>query len=340
MSVTKYSLSAAFLAWGACTSTLVQAQGPVVPPSTSHAEPARPSPILRPEARPDQVTVEAGERKRIDVLANDERVSTDPSVIPEVRVDGPVACGTASIEGRFVVYQGGDACVGQRVTFDYSANLQNEWVTGQITVTVKPRVIACDIPNPSWQLIRIEGGRFDKSNVPPGVVDFADLLDETTFTVGPFCLILEPVLAEDVEKFFGSIPEEQRREQFPEIFETAGTSFPTGEQNQRAPATKISRRMAEAYVKQKAEATARNVTLPTLNEYVAAAWELQAKRSNARETNVFLVALRSGGLQWTSTPCGPSGSFWTIGPSAQGPLTKLCYEQSRRDRTGFRLVVK
>src|SRR5262249_21730282 len=103
----------------------------------------------------------------------------------------------------------------------------------------------------------------------------------------------------------------------------------------------ISRRMAEAYAKRKAEATGRSVTLPTLNEYIAAAWELQLKRPGAVETGKFLVSLRNGNLQWTSTKCPDSTErFFVIGPSAQGPLARLCFEQSRRDRTGFRLVVR
>src|SRR2546421_8202333 len=97
---------------------------------------------LRPEARPDTATVQAGERVRIDVLKNDEGAPSDPSVVPDMRIESSPTCGKADLDGRFVSYQGGGECVGTPVTFSYSARLhdsltdEDEWVTGPITVTV------------------------------------------------------------------------------------------------------------------------------------------------------------------------------------------------------------
>jgi hypothetical protein len=345
MGTAKYSLSVLIFAWVACLATMAPAQGTPPAGASSGAEPVRPSPALRPEARPDRATAEAGKRTRIDVLANDEGVPDDPNAVPEMKIEGTGICGTAKIDGRFVVYQGGDECAGKQVEFDYSVFLKDEWVTGHVTVTVTARASACDIQGSPWRLIKIDGGHFDKQNAPPAIVDFTDLLNEQTFDVTPFCLLLEPIPSVDMDKYFASLPDDQRHEQFPEFFEAAPATFTSP--GESVPATNVSFRMAQAYAKQKAAAFARDVTLPTLNELIAAAWELQVKRPAAAETNSFLISLRSGNLQWTSTPCSPaggssSGKFLTIGPTlaANGMLTKLCFEQSRRDHTGFRLVVR
>jgi hypothetical protein len=295
----------------------------------------RPEGHTRPQARPDQATAEAGERKRIDVLANDEGVPPESAGPLQIEVKGPVTCGEARVDGRQIVYQGGDQCIGRQVTFGYSVRLQDETVSAVVTVTVKPRSVACESPNAAWKWIKIDGGRFERANAPAGVIDFAVLTDEDSFTVAPFCLMLEPVPADDLEKFVGTIPEAQRREQFPELFDDAGSS-PLDSQG--GSASRVSRRVAQAYVA-KAGATIRGLELPSLNEYIAAAWELWTKHNDQPEAQAFIVSLRSGNLQWTSTPCGAADSFWTIGPSAgaRERLTKLCFEQSRRDRTGFRL---
>ena len=321
---------------GACSCASFAQTAPAPAP---RAEPRRPEAVARPQARPDQATAEAGERKRIDVLANDVGMPPDTEPAPPLEVQGPVTCGTAQVEGRFVVYQGGNECVGKQVRFGYSVRLPNETVTAVVTVTVKPRSVACESPNPAWKWVKIDGGRFEKANAPAGVADFADLAEEDAFTVAPFCLMLEPVPADDLDKFIGTIPEAQRREQFPEIFEDAGASVP--QDSQSGSANRVSRRMAQAYVK-KAGATTRGVELPALNEYIAAAWELWTKHNELPEAQAFIVSLRSGSLQWTSTSCGSADSFWTIGPSAgaQERLTKLCFDQSRRDRTGFRLMTR
>jgi Sulfatase-modifying factor enzyme 1 len=347
MGIVKCSLPALIFALVSCaaTTTTTLAQNAPSAAAAPSAEPARPVPVLRPEARPDSVTAEVGERKRIDVLANDQGVPTDPDAVPEMKIEGTDICGTARIEGRYIVYQGGNECAGKQVEFDYSVFLQNEWVTSHVTIRVSARTSPCNIPGSSWRMIRIDGGHFDKQNAPPAIVDFTDLLTDTTFDVAPFCLMLEPVPSVDLDKFMASIPDDQRHEQFPEFFE-ATVSNPYANQGDSAPANNVSFRMAQAFAKQKAAAFERNVTLPTLSELIAAAWQLQDKRPADAETSIFIVSLRSGNLQWTSTSCdtasGPAGEFLTVGPSqnATGSLTRLCFEQSRRDHTGFRLVIR
>jgi hypothetical protein len=145
--------------------------------------------------------------------------------------------------------------------------------------------------------------------------------------------------ASEFEKFFKTVPEETRRQQFPEFFELGGGKLEAaGEATD--PANGISRRMAEAFLRSQGETGGRTVALPTLNELVAAVWELQKARPDSPETGLLIVGLRSGNLQWTSTPCAENGSFLVLGPSTQGALTKLCYDQSRQDGTGFRLVFR
>src|SRR5262245_38894286 len=107
---------------GACWCASALAQTTQVPaPRAEPRRPAagRPPAVGRRQARPDQATAEAGERKRIDVLANDEGMPSDTEPGPPLEVQGPVTCGTAQVDGRYVVYQGGNECVGKQVKFGY-----------------------------------------------------------------------------------------------------------------------------------------------------------------------------------------------------------------------------
>lgn len=210
--------------------------------------------------------------------------------------------------------------------------------------TVKPRpsdgggAVACNVADPYIKMTKIEGGSFDKSSVPPSLVDFAELIDENTFSVTPFCITLDAIPAEPVDRYFNNLREEDRRDQFPELAAQGNIPNTQGLPG-RTPAN-ASQRMAVAFAKRTGERSDREMLLPTLQQYVGAAWELQTRHPDAPETDAFLIAMRNGNLQWTSTPCGSSGSYWTIGPSAQGKLVKLCYALSRLDRTGFRLAIK
>jgi hypothetical protein len=299
---------------------------------------ARPRPTLRPEARPDEATVEAGRATRIEVLANDIGVPGPDRPPPEMRIEGHPECGAAKIDGRAVVFMGGSECVGVSIHFGYSFKANEDWITGMVAVTVKQAAFSCEVASLNWPALKIEGGQFDKEDAPPGIVDFADLLPEAGFSVRPFCITLDAVPAEAVDRYFNGLPEEERRTQFPELDQHSVT--PAGQDATANPVARVSHRMAIAFAQRAGERGGRNIELPTLQEYVAAAWEMQVKHPGTPDADKLLVMLRSGLLQWTSSACGANDSFWTIGPSAQGPLTKLCYEQSRLDRTGFRLTIK
>ena len=105
------------------------------------------------------------------------------------------------------MYLGDRTCIGKVVRFGYSVRVQDEWVTGLVTVTVveppavpppEPHVsgpagpaapgpaVTCDLKDRSWRAIKIEGGRFEKANAPPEIADFVRLIDADTLTVEPF----------------------------------------------------------------------------------------------------------------------------------------------------------
>jgi hypothetical protein len=318
-----------------------------------------------PLAKPDQHTAEVDRRTRIDVLANDKGVFADV----ELQLEDAPSCGEAGIDGRSIWYQGGRDCMGQSVVFKYRAKLRDartcepEWKTAFVTVTVamtpappppRPEVrpapeprppqissVSCDIPDSRARFIKIEGGRFVVAEAPPVLADFARLVEEPVFTVATFCLMVEEISAEEFDRFFRPIGDAQKRERFPEVFEQMSDNNAPSVPGVGAPAVgNISRRMAEAYAKQLSEQSGRTLSLPTLNELVAAVLELQNRRPESPEASLLTIGLRSGNLQWTSTPCAETGSFLTLGPSSQGPLTKLCYNESRNSRTGFRLTVR
>lgn len=332
--------------------------------SDVRAQGGRPTPPELPEARPDSAVAEVGNAVRIEVLANDLGVPAQGEPAPEMKVDSIPPCATVQVDGRALVFRGGNDCVGSDVVFGYSVKLGGEWQSAAVSVTVRPAaepgrtppstqppvaeqapataVVPCSLPDTDWQMARIEGGSFAKSSIPAGIVDFADLIEDSSFSVAPFCITIDAVPAEPVDRYFNNLNEDERRNQFPEI--GARNAMPAAQADPtRAPAN-ASQTMALAFSKRTGERSGRALGLPTLQEFVAAAWELQSKHPGSSQTDAFLILVRSGNLQWTSTPCGSPGSYWTIGPStqasAQGKLVKLCYNATRIDRTGFRLVMK
>jgi hypothetical protein len=332
-------------------------------PGDLRAQGGRPTPPELPEARPDTATAEVGVAKRIEVLGNDLGVPAQGQPAPEMKVDGVPPCATVQVDGRALLFRGGADCVGSDVVFDYSVKLGGEWQSAAVSVTVRPAeaavtpppsqppvtpppsagaVVPCSLPDTDWQMARIEGGTFNKSSIPAGIVDFADLIEDSSFSVASFCITIDAIPAEPVDRYFNNLNEDERRSQFPEI--GARNAMPTGQADPARAAANASQTMALAFSKRSGERSGRALGLPTLQEFVAAAWELQSKYPGSPQTDAFLILVRSGNLQWTSTPCGSPGSYWTIGPStqasAQGKLVKLCYNSTRIDRTGFRLVMK
>lgn len=290
-------------------------------------------PKLRPEARDDRATVEAGKPGRIEVLANDIGVTNDGST-PALRVDEQPSCGTTEVDGRAVIYRGGPECVGADVSFKYSVRLLGDSIAATVSVTVTAATFSCDTPGLELPAVRLEGGQFVKSNAPADLLDLLGLLDDQTFTVPSFCMTLDPVPAEAVDVYFNNMSPQERDEKFPE------TQLQGGAPSATDASARTSQRMAVAFARRSSDRSGRAVRLPSLNEYVAVAWELYKKAPNSPEAVAFTVGLRTGTLQWTSTPCGAAGLFWTIGPDVNGRMSKLCYQQSRLDRTGFRLAIK
>jgi hypothetical protein len=324
------------------------------PAATPNSGPLRAPLDPRPEARADLASAEAGKRVTIDVLANDKGVPHERNA--ELQIEQNPNCGDAGIEGQRAWYQGGPECVGKNVTFKYRARLldaqscQYEWRSALVTVTVtsSPAIatpeLSCEVTDSKWRLIKVEGGQFVKSEAPADLADFITLVDKPSFTVGPFCLMDDDVSAKEFDKFFSAIPESQKHEKFPEAFD--GDSNDQNVLNVVQPdaaATGISYRMAEAYASYQRELVGRAVELPTLYELIAAVWELERKHPASPDAQNLSAALRSGNLQWTNTPCPDNpepGYFLTLGPQVQGPLDAPCYEQTRRGRTAFRLIVK
>lgn len=307
------------------------------------AQGARPIPPELPEARPDTAVAEVDKEISIDVLANDIGAPSPEQPAPEMKIEAAPACAAVRFNGRAVLFRGGASCVGNDVVFGYSVKLGGEWLSAAISVTVRPAStspsVACSLPDTDWQMTRIDGGVFDKSAVPSGITDFAGLIEESTFTVDPFCITVESIPAEPVERYFNNLNEDERRNQFPEFGGGQSGQLSVG----RSPAS-ASEAMAVAFTKRLAERSGRALALPTVQQIVAAAWELQTKHPGAPQTDAFLILMRSGNMQWTNSACGSGGSYLAVGPSAsaqtQGQLVKLCYNASRIDRTSFHLVMK
>jgi hypothetical protein len=320
---------------------------------------ANPAFDLLPEAMPDSAVTEVGREVTIEVLANDVGMPAAEQA-PEIRVERVPPCATVQVAGHALTFRGTQECVGQDVVFGYAVKVRDDWLTAAVTVTVKPagsapvvvapssvpptqdqtqvQTASCTSPVPDWPLAKIEGDTFNKSAAPSTIADFADLIEDATFSVAAFCITLAPIPADPVDHYFSGMNDDDRRNLFPEL---AGQTAAIGTGQTPANASET---MVAAYSKWLGERTGRQLSLPTLQQYVAAAWELQTKHPTDPQTDAFLVLMRSGSLQWTSTPCGSEGSYWTIGPSIQagsrGKLVKLCYNSSRMDRTGFRLVIK
>ncbi|HXI06893.1 MAG: hypothetical protein ACRC1G_12995 [Bradyrhizobium sp.] len=331
----------------------------------SRAQGARPIPRELPEARADSATAEVGNAVRIEVLANDVGVPPQGQPAPEMKVDNVPACATVQVDGRALVFRGSASCVGADVVFAYSVKLNDEWQSAAVSVTVRPAgadtprspdtpprpqdparrppgsVPLCSLPDADWQMARIEGGTFDKSSIPGAIIDFAELIEDRTFSVTPFCITIDAIPSEPVERYFNNLNEDERRTQFPEL--ATRDAMPPGQADPSRAAANASQTMALAFSKRSGERSGRALALPTLQEFVAAAWELESKYPGTPQAEAFLILVRSGNLQWTSSPCGP-GKYWAIGPStqssSQGRLVKLCYSSSRIDRTGFRVVMK
>jgi hypothetical protein len=307
---------------------------------------ARPVYQMKPEARPDEVTIEAGTGwHKIDVLANDvgvpENQDRPPVGLPRDSAGNmPQICGTAKPQGDHLVYEAPARCVGKVDRFFYEVELpnarsgQNETVRGIVVVTVVARALNCE----SNRFVKIEGGTFDKANAPAGIDDILALVDQTSFTVAPFCMSLETVSAEDFTRGLAGVSASKIQSAAPEMMDKGGG------QSGADDGTGISRRMAQLYMEGRAQA-GEQMTLPTLEEIVAAAWEQQIKRPDAPATALFLLGLR-GNLQWTSSRCDiGDGKYFVVGPYRSGygrPIAvgKVCHTQERRDRGSFRLVVR
>jgi hypothetical protein len=301
--------------------------------SAAWSQPVAPmAPKLKPVAIDDRATVEAGRPTRIEILENDLAIPAGPTP-PEIDIVQP-ACGTVQVDGRAVIYSGTSDCVGAEVSFKYIVKLPDDSVAAAVNVTVTATTFSCGISSMQVTSIKIEGGVFNKQNAPPAIADLVAQIDDQTFTVPTFCVTLDAVSAELVDPYFNNMPQQERDDQFPETLLNNAAGGGTD------PAARVSHRMAQAFARRSSERSGRNIQLPSLNEYVAVAWELQTRRPQSPEALNFIAGLRSGALQWTSTPCAGENAFWVIGPNFQGRVEKLCFNQSRLEKTGFRLAIR
>ena len=313
------------------------------------------APQSKPEARPDEATVEADSDNVLDVLANDSGVPPSNEERPDVvvqRLDDEEArrnmCGTVRGTKGGVFYRASADCIGKTVRFGYKVKLFNaqtnedEEVYATVTVKVVARRLGCDVTNSAGRFLKIEGGTYDKAAAPSGIADIVELADGATFLVRPFCITLEPVGTEEFGRVFSRVPDDKKKSAAPEALDKIA------DQRMSDPvvATGISQRMAALYLEAYKAGGGQPVVLPTINEIVAAAWELQSRRADAQETKQFLISLRSGNLIWTSSPCDNGrGKFSMVGPEKRGPgqpdvLGKPCYAHEQRYRASFRLVVR
>jgi hypothetical protein len=301
-------------------------------PSASWSQSATPmpQPPLKPVAIDDTATAEADRPTRIEILQNDLAIPAGPTA-PTIQVVQP-ACGNVVIDGRAVIYTGGSACVGAEVSFKYVVQLPGDSVAAGVTVTVTASTFSCDTRSAGMTSIKMEGGAFDKQNAPGAIADLVAQLDDQTFTIAAFCITPEALSAEIVDPFFNNMPQQERDTQFPE---TKYNNAPPSAD----PGARVSHSMARAFARRSSERSGgRTVQLPSLNEYIGVAWELQTRRPQSPEALNFISSLRTGTMQWTSTPCAPD-AYYAIGPFG-GKILKQCLHESWMNNTGFRLAVR
>ena len=333
--------AAAILTFAMSVASYAQQQPPAGQP-----RPLRPN--LKPEARADEYVVEIGRGHELKVLEND--IGVPPAGQPQpsleaVEVESAIgqpnqACGVIRPLQSMVYYEGRPDCVGKTLRYTYKVKLRNEQtnqdelVTGQLTIKVVARSYGCDTS--SGRYIKIDGGTFDKTRAPHEISDIVQLVEGSSFTVAPFCMTLDPISVDEVTAAIAKLPPDRTRLAELRDSDQVGPNAPPGS----------SRRMAELYAEAIASAGDPPMTLPTIEELVAAAWVLQLGAADSLKTKQYLLSLRTGGLLWTSTPCdsGP-GKFFVVGPMQSGMgapslVDKLCYAQQRRYRAGFRLVYR
>lgn len=235
------------------------------------------------------------------------------------------------------------------------------------TAITPTSVESCNLKGPSFKVVRIAGGRIDKPDAPPGLEDILDLIPTDTFEVQPFCIMLAPVPSDEMARFLASLPDDKRRDMTgepplgasPETSpETSPESAPPEVERKKSripsvafecslldtvPAVRVNRALAEAYVTYATETYAPSglrFSLPSLEEYVAAAIAFEKFHQGTPEAGTFLIGLRRCIQEWTANSCG-EGRFHTVGQNQRQDLERLCYVGAdRRGNVGLRLVLR
>lgn len=294
-----------------------------------------------------QLTVSVGQTVaiRAGIVALRSRPSDKQIIVLEKEPD----CGEAKVAKDSVVYYADPECVGRKVNFEYvigyprapGAGFKKQLV--KVRAAVLSGIETCGISDAPFRFLLIKGGKYSIADAPRPLADLAGLLDTADFEVAPFCITEEAIARSEFDFLVLNIPISKIRAVMPEALSSLphqrSISITTG-RTQRLPATQVSLAMARTFAEEKSEMMEQELVLPSLEQYIAAAWELHTNRPDAPETHSFLVSLRGGLLEWTKTACQNKGTYVVLGPRLDGSrIEKYCFESTRRgSRSGFRLV--
>jgi len=262
-------------------------------------------------------------------------------------VQKPV-CGEARETSYGIILKPTAECVGLVLKFDYEINVadappaERRAVRVAVEAVVQSGIESCGITNAPYEFIRIPGGSYPLQNLSPQLSDIAGLTGSSSAKVEPFCITEEAVPASEMGAFLAARTAAEKQASFPEALIPAAQPFKQFDMGRggRPPALSVSYRMAQGYAQWASGLTDRQLHLPRLEQYIAAAVYLLRQQPDAPSTQSFLVSLRGGLLEWTETPCNTIGTFVVLGTKQQsGLLDKYCYEASQAlARMGFRLV--
>jgi hypothetical protein len=314
-------------------------------PKAAPASPAGKSIANEPLRLP--VTVRAGQS--VVLRAGAATFTADRQSAPlSFRTVQKPACGEVLDTANGIILKATADCVGQVLKFDYDVAVtdalpaEKRAVRVAVEAVVQSGIESCGIANAPYAFIRVPGGSYPLQNLPPQVGDIAALSGSASATVEPFCISEEAVPASEMEAFLAVQTASEKQTSFPEVLVAAPQPFTQFEMGRsgRPPALAVSYRMAQAYARRQSAAMDRQLRLPRLEQYIAAAVYLQRQQPDAPATQSFLVSLRGGLLEWTETPCNTIGTFVVLGVKQQsGLLDKYCYDASQAlARMGFRLV--
>lgn len=285
--------------------------------------------VRLPTLNDDQFSVPQGAPKTLDVLANDSNVLPQSTIS---LLDQP-SCGSTKLDAaqRAILFDPAGCSLGATVVLRYLVR-QGSALQAEVRIVVVapesqvPQVsqdtsFACDAPDSRLRMIPIRGGRFVKNEAPEIIRDIADQLDVAEFELRDFCITEQPVSLALAEQYAPGArangPKDGQR-----ITGATTQSFAYG----------VSLGVANQIASSLSSATKTEIMVPSLNEYIAAAWRLAnisgssadlaaPKIHPAFKVPMYILALRSPVRFLTATPA-PSGgqdAHWILGGPFAGP---------------------